>query len=88
MPGQQGRGTGRDDNPESFTTFLTGLSARKSYNFRLSDVFGFKSTVEAITVYDFNATILHLMSLHHERLTLHHNELDRRLTSAHEGVTK
>ncbi|MDB4717389.1 DUF1501 domain-containing protein [Verrucomicrobia bacterium] len=84
----QGRGTRCDDNPEIFTSFLTGSSVRKGHSFRLSDVLGFKSAVEAITVYDFNATMLHLMSLHHERLTLHHNGLDRRLTSAHEGVIK
>ncbi|HCP36589.1 MAG TPA: hypothetical protein DIT98_01985 [Verrucomicrobiales bacterium] len=88
MPGLQRRGNGREDNHESFKSFLTGSSVREGYSFRLSAVFGFKSAVEAITVYDFNASMLHLISLYHERLTLNHNGLDRRLTSAHEGDIK
>jgi len=75
-----------DDTPESFPIFVTGSSVRKGYSFGLSDVIGFKSTVEAITVHGFNATMLHLRGLHHERLTLNHNGFHRRLTSAHEGV--
>jgi hypothetical protein len=76
----------REDIHESFTRFFIGYDVREGYSYRLSDVLGFKSTVEAITICDFNATMLHLMSLHHERLTLQHNGL--RLTSSHAGVIK
>ena len=31
-------------------------------------------------VHDFNATILHLMGIDHERLTFYHNGIERRLT--------
>ncbi|MBT7873110.1 MAG: DUF1501 domain-containing protein, partial [Verrucomicrobia bacterium] len=37
-------------------------------------------------VYDFNATLLHLMGLNHERLTFYHNGLERRLTNVHGQV--
>jgi hypothetical protein len=39
-------------------------------------------------VYDFHATILHLMGLDHERLTYYHNGLNRRLTDVHGHVIK
>ena len=53
-----------------------------------SDEFGFKAAVDKTTVYDFNATILHLMGLDHERLTICHNGLERRLTNVHGHVIK
>jgi hypothetical protein len=36
--------------------------------------------------YDFNATILHLLGLDHERLTFYHNGIERRLTNV-EGTS-
>ena len=38
------------------------------------------------TVYDFHATILHLLGLDHRRLTFYHNGLERRLTDVHGNV--
>jgi hypothetical protein len=40
------------------------------------------------SIYDFNATILHLMGLDHERLSFYHNGLERRLTNVHGHVVK
>jgi hypothetical protein len=34
-------------------------------------------------LYRFNATILHLLGLDHERLTFYHNGAQRRLTDVH-----
>ena len=42
-----------------------------------------RAAVDATSVYDFNATLLHLMGLDHERLTFYHNGLERRLTNVH-----
>ena len=45
--------------------------------------------VEGIaTVYDFHATILHLLGLDHERLTFYHNGTERRLTDVHGHVIR
>jgi hypothetical protein len=35
-----------------------------------------------------HATILHLMGIDHERLTVRHNGLDRRLTDVHGNVIR
>ncbi|MFM9955943.1 MAG: DUF1501 domain-containing protein, partial [Opitutaceae bacterium] len=40
------------------------------------------------TVYDFYATVLHLLGVDHERLTYYHNGSNRRLTDVHGHVLK
>ncbi|MGY8673580.1 MAG: DUF1501 domain-containing protein, partial [Verrucomicrobiia bacterium] len=39
-------------------------------------------------VYDIHATILHLLGVDHEQLTVRHNSIDRRLTDVHGHVIK
>ncbi len=86
MPFLQANGTGRDHNPDAFTCFLAGAGVKKGISYGESDEFGFKTAVDKTTVYDFNATLLHLMGLGHERLTFYYNGLERRLTSVHGHV--
>lgn len=88
MPFLQGNGTGRDHNPDAFTCFLAGAGVKAGFSYGESDEFGFKAAVNPTSVYDFNATILHLMGLDHERLTYYHNGLERRLTNVHGHVVK
>lgn len=88
MPFLQSNGTGRDHNPDAFTCFLTGAGVKSGFSYGESDEFGFKAAVDKTTVYDFNATLLHLMGLDHERLTFYHNGLERRLTNVHGHVVE
>jgi len=88
MPFLQGNGTGRDHNPDSFTCFFAGAGVKKGISYGESDEFGFKAAVNPTEIYDFNATILHLMGLDHERLSYYHNGLERRLTNVHGHVIK
>jgi hypothetical protein len=88
MPFLQGNGTGRDHNPNAFTCFFAGAGVKKGFSYGESDEFGFKSVSGKTSIYDFNATILHLMGLDHERLTFYHNGLERRLTNVHGHVVK
>ncbi len=88
MPFLQANGTGRDHNPDAFTCFLTGAGVKPGFSHGESDQFGFKAAVDTTSVYDFNATLLHLMGLDHERLTYYHNGLERRLTNVHGHVVK
>ena len=88
MPFLQANGTGRDHNPDAFTCFMAGAGVKKGFSYGESDEFGFKAAVNPTSVYDFNATILHLMGLDHERLTYYHNGLERRLTNVHGHVVK
>lgn len=86
MPFLQGNGTGRDHNPSAFTCFLAGAGVKKGFSYGESDEFGYKAAADPTSVYDFNATILHLLGLDHERLSYYHNGLERRLTNVHGHV--
>ena len=67
---------------------LAGAGVRKGCSYGESDEFGHKAAVDPVEVYDFNATILHLLGLDHERLSYYHNGLERRLTNVHGHVIK
>ena len=86
MPFLQSNGTGRDHNPDTFTCMLAGAGVKQGFSYGESDEFGYKAAVNPVEVYDFNATILHLLGLDHERLSYYHNGLERRLTNVHGHV--
>jgi hypothetical protein len=83
------RGTqGRDHNPHGFTVWLAGAGVKKAFSYGATDEFGYKAMEKVATVYDFHATILHLLGLDHERLTFYHNGIERRLTDVHGQVLR
>jgi hypothetical protein len=88
MPFMQANGTGRDHNIEGFTCWLMGAGVKAPFSFGATDAFGRKAVQDKATLYDFNATILHLLGLDHERLTYYHNGTDRRVTDVHGHVLK
>ena len=53
---------------------------------RRTHEFGHRAVDRPATIYDFHATILHLLGLDHTRLTYTHNGADRRLTDVHGHV--
>ncbi len=83
---QASNGTGRDHNAGAFTSFMMGAGVKPGFSYGMSDEFGFKAVENETTLYDFNATILHLMGLDHQRLTFYHNGIERRLTNVHGHV--
>jgi hypothetical protein len=86
MPFTQGA-TGRDHNGGTFVTWLGGAGIKGGVSHGESDEFGYQSLPEHQTYcYDLHATILHLLGINHERLTVRHNGIDRRLTDVHGHV--
>lgn len=81
MPMFQKGAQGRDHNPDGFTCWLAGAGVKQGVSHGSTDELGWKATEHIHPLYDFNATILHLLGLEHERLTFRHNGLDRRLTN-------
>ncbi len=81
-------GKGRDHNPFVFTNWLAGGGIRGGTTHGPSDEWGFKplDRDNSTQVYDIHATILHLLGIDHERLTVRHNGIDRRLTDVHGHV--
>ena len=88
MPTFQKGASGRDHNQSGFTAWLAGAGVKAPFSYGATDEFGYKAVENVTTVYDFHATILHLLGLDHERLTFYHNGLERRLTDVHGHVIK
>ncbi|MEZ5945065.1 MAG: DUF1501 domain-containing protein [Planctomycetaceae bacterium] len=86
MPTFQKGASGRDHNPSGFTCWLAGAGVKAPFSYGATDEFGYKAAENISTVYDFHATILHLLGLDHKRLTFRHNGFDRRLTDVHGEV--
>ena len=86
MPMYQAGAKGRDHNPHGFTCWMTGAGVRPGVSVGATDELGFHAVEEPSSLYDFNATILHLLGLDHERLTFYHNGIRRRLTDVHGRV--
>lgn len=86
MPTHQEGTAGRDHNPDGFTCWLMGAGIKGGVSYGATDEFGRRAEVNPTTVWDFYATVLHLLGFNHEQLTWYHNGLDRRLTDVHGDV--
>jgi hypothetical protein len=88
MPTFQKGANGRDHNPKGFTVWLAGAGVRRAHSYGATDEFGHRAVEQVATVYDFHATILHLLGLDHERLTYYSGGIERRLTDVHGQVIR
>ena len=78
--------SGRDHNPNAFTTWFAGGGIRGGMHYGATDEFGYKAVHNRVSVHDLHATILHLMGIDHERLTYRFNARDYRLTDVYGNV--
>jgi hypothetical protein len=83
-------GKGRDHNPFGFTNWLAGGGVRGGATFGPSDEWGYKPADRdrPTTCHDVHATMLHLLGIDHERLTVRHNGIARRLTDVSGNVIR
>lgn len=88
MPMFQKGAQGRDHNPHGFTCWITGAGVRPGVSHGATDELGMHAVEDVHPLYDFNATILHLLGLDHERLTFEHNGVQRRLTNVEGHVIR
>lgn len=88
MPFFQQGSQGRDHNPDGFTCWMTGAGVKPGVSHGVTDDLGQKAVQDIRPLYDFNATILHLLGLDHERLTFEHNGIQRRLTNVEGHVIR
>jgi Protein of unknown function (DUF1501) len=86
MPTHQEGTSGRDHNPDAFTTWMMGAGVKGGVSYGATDDFGRRAALDIATPYDFYATMLHLLGLNHEKLTYYHNGANRRLTDVHGHV--
>ena len=71
---------GRDHHPRNFCMWMAGAGVRAGTTFGETDDFSYNVVENPVHINDFNATILHLMGIDHERFTFKFQGLDQRLT--------
>ena len=74
---------GRDHHPRCFTAWMAGGGAKPGVSHGETDEFSYNIADGPVHVHDFNATILHLMGIDHERLTFKYQGRRFRLTDVH-----
>ena len=78
---------GRDHHPRCFTVWMAGGGVKPGV-YGETDEFGYNIIEDPVHVHDFQATILYLMGLDHERLTFKHLGRRYRLTDVSGKVVK
>lgn len=79
---------GRDHHPGCYTMWMAGAGVKKGYTHGQTDQFSYNVVRDPVHVHDFQATILHLMGIDHERLTVRYQGRRFRLTDVHGHVVK
>ena len=59
---------GRDHHPRCFTMWMAGAGVKPGISYGETDEFGYNITRDPVHVHDFQATLLHLMGVDHEKL--------------------
>ena len=79
---------GRDHHPRCFTVWMAGGGVKAGLVHGATDDFSYNITEGGVHVHDFQATLLHLLGVDHERLTYLHQGRRFRLTDVHGEVVK
>ena len=78
---------GRDHHPRAFTMWMAGGGVKPG-DYGKTDDISFNIIEDPIHIRDLHATILHLMGLDHERLTVPYQGLEQRLTGVEKAYVK
>ncbi len=77
---------GRDHHPRCFTIWMAGGGVKPGLSYGETDEFGYNIAKDPVHVHDFQATLMHLFGIDHERLTFKHQGRRYRLTDVHGKV--
>ncbi|REJ68168.1 MAG: DUF1501 domain-containing protein [Planctomycetota bacterium] len=79
---------GRDHHPYAFTLWMAGGGAKPGLSYGSSDDLGINVAENPVHVHDFQATVMHLLGIDHERLTYFFQGRHFRLTDVHGHVVE
>ena len=79
---------GRDHHPRCFTYWMAGGGVKPGMTYGETDEVGYNVAKDPVHVHDFQATVMHLMGIDHERLTYKYQGRRFRLTDVHGDVVK
>ena len=79
---------GRDHHPGCFTIWMAGAGVKTGITYGETDDFSYNVVKDGVHVHDFQATLMHLLGIDHERLTFKYQGRRFRLTDVHGHVGK
>ena len=79
---------GRDHHPRCFSIWMAGANVKKGYTQGATDEFGYNIIEKPVHVHDFQATLLHILGIDHEKLTYKFQGRRYRLTDVHGNIVK
>lgn len=79
---------GRDHHPRCFTMWMAGAGVKPGITYGETDDFSYNIVKDPVHVHDFQATLLHLMGIDHERLTYKFQGRRFRLTDVEGKVVR
>lgn len=78
--GQLDPGAGRDHHKSAYCVWMAGGGVKGGTSYGETDELGYSIVRDPVHVHDFNATLLHLLGMDHERLTFRFQGRQYRLT--------
>lgn len=72
---------GRDHNGQGFSTWLAGGGIKGGMTYGETDEFGHRAVKDVVTPNDYQATIMRLFGLDHEKLIFHYNGQKQQITA-------
>jgi len=79
---------GRDHHPRSFTIWMAGGGVKPGIVYGETDDFGYNITENPVHVHDFQATVMKLLGVDHEKFTYKYQGRRFRLTDVHGHVVE
>jgi hypothetical protein len=79
---------GRDHHPRCFSMYMAGAGVKKGVTYGATDDFAYNIVANPVHVHDFQATLMHLLGVDHEKLTHQYQGRRFRLTDVHGHVVK
>ena len=79
---------GRDHHPRCFSMWLAGGGIKPGQSYGKTDDYSYNVAENPVHTHDFQATLLHLLGIDHERLTYRFQGRDFRLTDVHGKVVR
>jgi uncharacterized protein (DUF1501 family) len=71
---------GRDHNPAAFTLWMAGGGVKPGFTYGETDQFGYRPATNPVELRDFHATLLRLLGIDHQRLSVYFQGLNQKLT--------
>jgi hypothetical protein len=79
---------GRDHHPRCYSIWMAGAGVKKGFTYGETDDFSYNIIKDPVHIHDYQATVMHLMGIDHERFTFKTQGRRYRLTDVAGNVVK